>query len=77
VDVVENERVILERLERIDRLRSEDAPAEVLLDEVRALLSDADDWVREEPVPSRTANAVERAKEALATDESALAVPRA
>ena len=77
VKAVENERVILERLERIDCLRSEDASAEVLLDEVRALLSDAEDWVREEPVPSRTANAVERAKEALAADESALVVPRA
>ena len=77
VDAVEKERAILERLERIDGLRSEDAPAEVLLDEVRALLSDAEDWVREEPVPSRTANAVERAKKALAADESALVVPRA
>jgi hypothetical protein len=77
VDAVEKEHAILERLERIDGLRSEDAPAEVLLDEVRALLADAEDWVREEPVPSRAANAVERAKEALAADESALVVPRA
>jgi hypothetical protein len=77
VKAVENERVILEQLERIDCLRSEDAPAEVLLDEVRALLSVAEDWVREEPVPSRTANAVERAKGALAAAESALVVPRA
>ena len=37
----------MERLERIDGLRQEDAPAGVLLDEVRALLSQAEDWVRE------------------------------
>ena len=46
---VEKERAILERLERIDGLRREDAPAGVLLDEVRSLLSDAEDWVREDP----------------------------
>jgi hypothetical protein len=77
VDAVEKERAILERLERIDGLRSEDAPAEVLLDEVRALLADAEDWVRDEPVPSRTESAVERAREALATGASALLVRRA
>ena len=52
VDAVEKERAILERLERIDGLREEDAPAGVLLDEVRALLADAEDWVREDQVPS-------------------------
>ena len=76
VDAVEKERAILERLERIDGLRSEDAPAEVLLDEVRALLSDAEDWVREAQVPSRAANAVERAREALAVNESVLVALR-
>ena len=60
---MEKERAILERLERIDGLRRDDAPARVLLDEVRALLSDAEDWVRE----------VERTREAL---ENAFATPR-
>lgn len=73
---VEKERAIVERLERIDALREEDAPADVLLDEVRALLSDAEDWVRDEPVPARTADAVERARAALAADESVLVTPR-
>ena len=73
---MEKERAILERLERIDGLRREDAPAAVLLDEVRALLSDAEDWVREEQVPSRTATAVARAREALAAGESVLIGPR-
>ena len=76
MDAVEKERAILERLERIDGLREEDAPAGVLLDEVRALLADAEDWVREDQVPSRTADAVERAREALAAGESVLVAPR-
>ena len=70
---MEKERAILERLERIDGLRREDAPARILLDEVRALLSDAEDWVREDDVPDQAARAVERTREAL---ESALATPR-
>jgi len=76
VDAVEKEREILERLERIDGLRREDAPAEVLLGEVRALLAEAEDWVREQPVPFRTADAVERARVALAAGETVLVVPR-
>ena len=71
--MVEKERAILERLERIDGLRRDDAPARVLLDEVRALLSDAEDWVREDDVPDRAARAVERTREAL---ENAFAKPR-
>ena len=63
---MEKEHAVYERLERIDGLRREDAPAEVLLDEVRALLSEAEDWVRTEPgVPQRAAEAVERSKAAL------------
>jgi hypothetical protein len=77
VEAVEKERAILERLERIDGLRSEDAPAGVLLNEVRALLSDAEDWVRDESVPSRTTDAVERAQAALAASDSVLVAPHA
>ena len=61
----------MERLERIDGLRQEDAPAGVLLEEVRALLSEAEDWVREEDVPERAVNAIERSKAALAAGEAA------
>ena len=68
---VEKERAIFERLERIDGLRQEDAPAGVLLGEVRALLSEAEDWVREEPgAPGRVVDALERSKSALAAGES-------
>ena len=62
---MEKEREILERLERIDDLRRGDASAGALLDEVRALLADAEDWVRAEDVPDRAARAVERSREAL------------
>ena len=69
MEAVEKERAILERLERIDGLREEDAPAGVLLEEVRALLSEAEDWVREEHVPQRAAEALDRSKAALAAGE--------
>ncbi len=80
VEAVEKERAILERLERIDRLQTEDAPAGVLLEEVRSLLSDAEEWVREEPAASpRAAEAIERSRQALAAgglrSETALAMP--
>ena len=67
---METERAIWERLERIDGLREEDAPAGTLLDEVRALLAEAEEWVREEPdAPRRAADAVDRSKAALAAGE--------
>ena len=70
---MEKERAILERLERIDGLRRDDAPAGVLLDEVRALLSEAEDWIAEEDVPDRAVRAVERSREAL---ENVFSAPR-
>ena len=80
VEAVEAERAIVAGLERIDDLRREDAPAGVLLDAVRSVLSDAEDWVREDPaVPSSAAAAIERSREALAAGESrskaAFAIP--
>ncbi len=65
---MEKEHAVYERLERIDGLRREDAPADVLLDEVRALLAEAEDWVRTEPgIPARAAEAVKRTKAILET----------
>jgi hypothetical protein len=70
VDVVEKEHAIFERLERIDGLRRKDAPAGVLLDEVRALLSEAEEWVRAEPdAPPRAVEAVARSRAALEAGE--------
>jgi len=68
VETVEKARAVLERLDRIDGLREEDAPATVLLEEVRALLSEAEEWVREEPA-ERASKALERSHEALAAGE--------
>jgi hypothetical protein len=71
VEAVEAERAILEGLERIDDLRREDAPAGVVLDAVRSLLSDAEDWARADPATApRAAAAIERSREALAAGES-------
>jgi hypothetical protein len=70
VESVEAERAILEGLERIDGLRREDAPADALLEAVRSLLADAEEWVREDPaVPPAAAEAIERSREALAAGE--------
>jgi hypothetical protein len=41
-------RAVLERLERIERLRREGALPDVLLDELRALLEEAEEWSRVE-----------------------------
>jgi hypothetical protein len=71
VEAVEKERAILERLERIDGLRQEDVPAGVLLDEVRALLSEAEDWARSDSAaPARAIDAIERSQAALAAGDS-------
>jgi hypothetical protein len=80
VEAVETERAVLEGLERIDELRREDAPPGVLLAAVRSLLSDAEDWVREDPaVPPSAVQAIERSRAALAAGEArpntVLAIP--
>ena len=70
MEAVETEHAIFERLERIDGLRREDAPAGVLLDEVRALLSEAEEWVRAEPgLPQRAVEAIERSQARLEAGE--------
>ena len=59
-------RAVLERLDRIDALELEGAPAEILLDEVRALLAEAEAWVRAEPRGTDLAReALDRCREAL------------
>ncbi len=59
-------RAVLERLERIEALEANGAPASVLLDEVRGLLADAEVWVRAEPAGAELAEtALGRCREAL------------
>jgi hypothetical protein len=69
---VEKERALLERLDRIDGLRRGDAPASVLLDEVRSLLAEAEEWVQKDSAArARAAEAIERGRSALAAGEEA------
>ena len=63
-------RAVLARLERIEALERVGSPASVLLDEVRALLAEAEDWVRAEPGGAdQAARALERCAEAFAGRE--------
>jgi len=73
VEAVEKARAVLKRLDRIDGLREEEVPPAVLLAEVRALLCEAEEWVREEP-SERVVEALERSREALAAGERGSAV---
>jgi len=65
---------ILERLNRIERLEQDEAPADVLLSEVRALLAEAEEWVRSDGASNERAQvAVEGLRKAL--DRGAEPVP--
>ena len=57
----------MQRLDRIESLERDGCPAAVLLDEVRALLHEAEAWVRVEPIDTGgAAQAVDRCRSALA-----------
>ena len=57
-------RAVLARLDRIEELERERAPAATLLAEVRSLLVEAEAWVRAEPVGTEGArDALERCRE--------------
>jgi hypothetical protein len=62
---MEEARSVLERLRRIDELKTEGAPAEVLLGEVRALLGEAEAWIEAEGASGRATRALEASREAL------------
>jgi hypothetical protein len=63
---MEEARAVLARLERIEALDRAGTPAEVLLAELRALVSEAEAWVRVEPGSTKAAEgAVERLKAAV------------
>ena len=63
---MEEARSVLERLRRIDQLKAQGVPAQVLLDEVRALLGEAEIWLDAEGTPHRAATALDCSQEALA-----------
>jgi hypothetical protein len=70
---MEEARSVLERLRRIEELKSDDAPADVLLAEVRALLGEAEAWVDAEGAAERAARALASSREALADEPAAIA----
>ena len=58
---------VMERLARIEALEREGCPAGMLLGEVRALLHEAEEWVRVEPAGTgRAAESLDRCRSALA-----------
>jgi hypothetical protein len=66
-------RSVLDRLRRIDELKTDGAPAEVLLGEVRALLGEAEAWIEAEGVSDRAVRALESSRDALAGEAVPLA----
>ena len=68
---VDEARVVLERLERIEALENRGVPACELLDELRALVREAEAWARSEG-DERAAGAVERCRDALASTTMAM-----
>jgi hypothetical protein len=71
---MEEARAVLARLDRIESLEATGAPAQVLLEEVRALLAEAEAWVRSEPGGTDLAgDALERCRAALRSGAGAVA----
>jgi hypothetical protein len=58
-------RRVLERLDRIEALRRGAASPEVLIEEVRGLLADAETWVRTDAAGQRAEDALGRVRDAL------------
>jgi hypothetical protein len=71
VSDVDEARAVLERLRRIETLEFRGAPARELLDELRALVREAEAWARTEG-DARAAGAVERCRDALASTTMAV-----
>jgi hypothetical protein len=64
---MEEARLVLTRLDRIDELERKGAPAEELLVELRALVRDAETWLRAEPEPCGAVEALAGCRKALAS----------
>jgi hypothetical protein len=58
-------RAVLNRLDRIESLDREDAPAGELLEELRDLLREAETWLRAEPDPHGAVEALAACRYAL------------
>jgi hypothetical protein len=62
---VDEARRVMERLERIDELRRAEAPAPVLLAEVRSLLAEGERWLAVEHAGGRAHDALDRCRTSL------------
>jgi hypothetical protein len=62
-------RLVLDRLARIEQLERDRAPARELLDELRKLVREAEDWLRAEPQPAGAVAALARCRAALAVEQ--------
>lgn len=62
---VEEARRVIERLERIDELRRAEAPAPVLLAEVRSLLAEGERWLAVEHADGRAHDALDRCRASI------------
>jgi hypothetical protein len=62
-------RAVLHRLDRIEALDRDDAPAGELLDELRGLVRDAEVWLRAEPEPHGAVEALAGCRRALAATD--------
>jgi hypothetical protein len=58
-------RAVLDRLDRIEALDREAAPAGELLDELRGLLREAETWLRAEPEPHGAVEALDSCRRAM------------
>ena len=58
-------RAVLHRLDRIEALDRDAAPAGELLDELRGLLREAESWLRAEPDPHGAVEALAGCRQAL------------
>jgi Tfp pilus assembly protein PilN len=61
-------RRVLERLDRIEALERERAPASELLAELRALVGEAEAWLRAEAEPAGAVEALAACRAALASE---------
>jgi hypothetical protein len=64
-------RRVMKRLERIERLQQEEAPAAALLAEVRQLLREGEAWIAAEGEASGAHDALERCRGRLESKEEA------
>jgi hypothetical protein len=70
---MEPARRVLDRLDRIESLRGGGAPPRDLLDEVRLLLAESEDWLRSEVQAKDAKEVIDRVKNALQRGETTLA----